>query len=488
MSMWMILGGNIFRLVSTMKELICTLLATALIMGATGLPISVPAAALDDISEHVINISYYQVCSWIEGQQPRSVESISSISDLDRFISSSSASEAVDNLREKYNERYFNDSFIIIAVLREESSSNHIQVTSFEEHDSGHLIEIGIDRIVPKDADGDVTVWYIIIEVERVPAVPPGQALANKSIELRINNIIHAVDELSHLARILCYVDLYYGTYAPYASLFSRNDGLAGYLSDYVMICSEAELLNSMLLSAQSNASSTPYPELLPVYDGTFFDDKFLIFIKWHQSNYSPMSYHISSISDDSSYTDVVITAEEIATYDIEGPTIGRHWLVILEMDKTLLGRGISITMRAVTPITLSREELIMQHLPSYPRTSPGIEIDGIPVTFPDQQPAMQHGKTLVPVRIVFDAMGFAVNWNPEMRQTILSNREHTVVITENSTAFTANGVSHEFDIPVQIMNGRTMAPVRAVLESIGYTVGWDNERNAVIVTMPQGD
>ena len=151
-------------------------------------------------------------------------------------------------------------------------------------------------------------------------------------------------------------------------------------------------------------------------------------------------------------------------------------------------GYGLRTDQQNFRPLDLIWYPISANDINYYPRASPGIEINRPPVTFPDQQPAMQHGKTLVPVRIVFDAMGFAVNWSPETRQTILSNKEHTIVITENSTAFTANGVSHEFDIPVQIMNGRTMVPVRAVLESIGYTVDWDGARNAVIVTMPQGN
>ena len=47
-----------------------------------------------------------------------------------------------------------------------------------------------------------------------------------------------------------------------------------------------------------------------------------------------------------------------------------------------------------------------------------GVTIDGAAVNFADQQPVIIDGRTLVPVRAVFEALGFQVEWS-ESRQEV---------------------------------------------------------------------
>ena len=131
------------------------------------------------------------------------------------------------------------------------------------------------------------------------------------------------------------------------------------------------------------------------------------------------------------------------------------------------------------------------QSLPRYPPidfpVEPSFEINGTPVIFPDQQPI--GASPLVPVRGLFEAMGFTVDWNPDMRQAILKNNDNTVFIAEGSEIFTVSGMPYAHShIPAQIINGRMMVGFRAVLESVGCTVGWDGERNTVVVTPAENE
>ena len=41
---------------------------------------------------------------------------------------------------------------------------------------------------------------------------------------------------------------------------------------------------------------------------------------------------------------------------------------------------------------------------------------------------------------------------------------------------------AHTLDIPAQIIGGRTMLPLMAVLESVGYQLDWDGLTNTVSV------
>ena len=108
--------------------------------------------------------------------------------------------------------------------------------------------------------------------------------------------------------------------------------------------------------------------------------------------------------------------------------------------------------------------------------------VNGQHINFADQPPTIVDGRTLVPVRGVFEALGFDASWNEQARQVTLSRANDTIVITIDNVTFTANAVSNTLDVPAQIIGGRTMLPIRAVLESVGYDVDWDGEATTVII------
>ena len=57
------------------------------------------------------------------------------------------------------------------------------------------------------------------------------------------------------------------------------------------------------------------------------------------------------------------------------------------------------------------------------------------------------------------------------------------VVVTIGNSTFTTNGTSHKLDVSAQIIGGRTMLPIRFVLESVGYTMDWDDATRTVIIS-----
>jgi len=111
------------------------------------------------------------------------------------------------------------------------------------------------------------------------------------------------------------------------------------------------------------------------------------------------------------------------------------------------------------------------------------VTIDGSRVNFPDQGPVIVGSRTLVPVRGVFEALGFTPNWQPTTRTATLTRHDYVVILSIGSSVFTTNGVSHSLDVPAQLIGGRTMLPIRAILESIGYGVDWNPATRTVIIT-----
>ena len=115
------------------------------------------------------------------------------------------------------------------------------------------------------------------------------------------------------------------------------------------------------------------------------------------------------------------------------------------------------------------------------------VTVNGEHVNFPDQQPVVVDGSTLVPVRGIFETMGFDVDWEDETSTAILVREPYTIRVQLGSSTFTTNGVLHQLGVPAQSIGGRTMIPLRAVLESVGYDLDWDGATQTVIVTGGQG-
>ncbi len=111
-----------------------------------------------------------------------------------------------------------------------------------------------------------------------------------------------------------------------------------------------------------------------------------------------------------------------------------------------------------------------------------GATVDGVQVVF-DQAPVIQDGRTLVPMRAIFEAMGANVEWDGDTR-TVTGTKGDTVVkMTIDNSVISVNGNNVTLDVAPTIINGRTMVPARAVAEAFNAKVEWDNATRTVIIT-----
>jgi len=116
------------------------------------------------------------------------------------------------------------------------------------------------------------------------------------------------------------------------------------------------------------------------------------------------------------------------------------------------------------------------------------VTINGEAVDFEGQPPTIIDGRTLVPVRGVFEALGFDVDWVQETQTVVLTNAQYEVNITIDSPVFVINGREVALDVPAQIIDGRTLLPIRAVVESIGMSVGWEQDTQTVTILRAYAD
>ena len=112
------------------------------------------------------------------------------------------------------------------------------------------------------------------------------------------------------------------------------------------------------------------------------------------------------------------------------------------------------------------------------------VTVNGQLVHFADQQPIIENDRVLVPVRGVFELMGFTITWDDAQRIARLTRSDITVVIPAASTSFVVNNTIITPDVPQRLVNDRLLLPLRAVAEAVGGVPTWDGvNRRAMIVT-----
>lgn len=110
------------------------------------------------------------------------------------------------------------------------------------------------------------------------------------------------------------------------------------------------------------------------------------------------------------------------------------------------------------------------------------VSVNGNDVVF-DQEPVIESGRTLVPLRAIFEALGAAVDWNDETKTVTSSKGNINILLIIGDNRIFVNGVPKQLDVSARIMGGRTMVPVRAVSEAFGCDVGWNENERRVIIT-----
>jgi len=117
--------------------------------------------------------------------------------------------------------------------------------------------------------------------------------------------------------------------------------------------------------------------------------------------------------------------------------------------------------------------------------TPANVTVNGRRLTFTDQHPVILHDRVLVPLRDVFEYLGFYVTWNPQTQVVTMANRRFAITVTIGSYSFVVNGEQRPLDAPAQIINERTMLPIRAILESADFIVSWNNSTRTVRILTP---
>ena len=97
-----------------------------------------------------------------------------------------------------------------------------------------------------------------------------------------------------------------------------------------------------------------------------------------------------------------------------------------------------------------------------------------------DTPPQVVNGRALVPLRVVSEALGADVEWDGANKSVVVTKTGTTLCLTIGDPVMGRNNEPITLDTPAQIINGRTMVPLRAISECLGCTVNWNSERKHI--------
>ncbi len=96
-----------------------------------------------------------------------------------------------------------------------------------------------------------------------------------------------------------------------------------------------------------------------------------------------------------------------------------------------------------------------------------------------DTPPVIKYERVLIPLRAVAEGMGADVQYDDYVVTIIKDSntkKEIKIVMDLENNTITVNGEKIETDVPAEIMNNRTMVPLRFIAEQLGLKVQWNGE------------
>lgn len=161
------------------------------------------------------------------------------------------------------------------------------------------------------------------------------------------------------------------------------------------------------------------------------------------------------------------------------------YYMVVPERDGNISAIDESISAEAVTETIVQPENTGVKNFILMQIGSPNMTVgDKVLEIDPGRGtvPVIQNGRTLVPIRAIVEAMGGTVEWNESEQKVTLNAGGHNVQMTLGQKEFIVDGTKKEMDIAPSTINDRTMLPIRFVTENVGCRIEWIGSTQEIII------
>lgn len=115
----------------------------------------------------------------------------------------------------------------------------------------------------------------------------------------------------------------------------------------------------------------------------------------------------------------------------------------------------------------------------------PIMEINGVETEIDagrGTKPIVTDGRTLVPIRAIIEAFDGVVGWDGATQTVKLTMANDVITLGINNTTAYLNDIAHTLDVAPTIINDRTMLPVRFIAEGFNLGVAWEGDTQTVTI------
>ncbi len=100
-------------------------------------------------------------------------------------------------------------------------------------------------------------------------------------------------------------------------------------------------------------------------------------------------------------------------------------------------------------------------------------------------KPEIKKGRAFLPISSLVQALAGTTTWNGAEKKVSITLGPKKIELWIGKQGAVVDGVEKQLEVNPYIANGRTMLPLRFIVENLGYQVGWDGENQTVTITVP---
>lgn len=103
-----------------------------------------------------------------------------------------------------------------------------------------------------------------------------------------------------------------------------------------------------------------------------------------------------------------------------------------------------------------------------------------------DAPPQIVKDRTFVPLRMIAEAFGADVKWDPVFRLVFITLGDKSIVLQIGTSYASNNGVKYTLEAEPFIQKGYTMVPIRFIAEALNSDVNWEPNTKTVTIVYPK--
>lgn len=157
------------------------------------------------------------------------------------------------------------------------------------------------------------------------------------------------------------------------------------------------------------------------------------------------------------------------------GTASGFHGMYFIPFNYAF-SSGIAVSDK-ITPSTYKAKEIKF----SVNGVSTEYIVDGIKKQF-DVLPYIKNNRTYVPVRFITESLGASVEWDQETKTVTIRSEEAIITMQIGNRRARVNGKIQMLETLPEIVNNRTMLPIKNICDALNCSTSWDQETKTVTI------